>query len=219
MTTYRAPVTPVQIGNLSIPGLLLEDGSFAIAVPQIAEMTEFQFLKNNAQRDIKALLGKGFQFLKSATELNPKPVNVLSLRQFETLLLELALKGNQTAATLVRQLVGLSLHQLFSDAFGIKFEAEDRQEYLVIRQTCRETHHPEVTSWWKQDGIYTGLPYASRTQQLKRAFGLDPKKKVDDMTTEELFKWNNAQTRYHNARIVGQTHKGAIDYLKEVAAR
>jgi hypothetical protein len=129
----KADITQVKIGLIEIEGLLLPDGSFAIAVPQICSL--FQFLNKNAVRDIKALLGKNFQFLKCRTTLHPKAVNVLQLKDFEKLMFELIVqKQNAKAIDLGRQLAGLSLHQLFSDAFGIKFEQEERQAWLKARQ-------------------------------------------------------------------------------------
>jgi len=90
---------------------------------------KFQFPIKHASRDLKAILGEGFQFPKWKSDLNPKAVNVLTLEQFNQLAFELALKGNVQAIEFMRDLSGLSLHQLFSDAFGQKFEAEDRQSW------------------------------------------------------------------------------------------
>jgi hypothetical protein len=68
---------------------MLPDGTYAIGVSQLAEI--FQFPKKNANRDIKALLGKAllgedFQFLKVYSELSPKPVNALSVKDAEILI-------------------------------------------------------------------------------------------------------------------------------------
>ena len=76
-----AIVSPVPIGNRSIEGLLLQDGTYAIAVPQICSI--FSFLIKNATRDIKAILGADFQFLKARTTLNSKAVNCVTLKDFE----------------------------------------------------------------------------------------------------------------------------------------
>ena len=73
-----AIVSPVPIGNRSIEGLLLQDGTYAIAVPQICSI--FQFDTNQASRDLKAILGAGFQFLKARTTLNSKAVLTTSIR-------------------------------------------------------------------------------------------------------------------------------------------
>ena len=77
MLTATAVVSPVPIGNRSIEGLLLQDGTYAIAVPQICSI--FQFPIKNATRDIKAILGKDSPFLKARTTLNSQPVNCVTL--------------------------------------------------------------------------------------------------------------------------------------------
>ena len=41
---------------------MFDDGSYGVAIQQAA--TLFSVPQNNAQRDFKTLLGKGFQFLK-----------------------------------------------------------------------------------------------------------------------------------------------------------
>jgi len=129
--TIKAEITTVAIGSLAVQGLMSEIGEFGVAVPQITEC--FQIDKNQASRDIKALLGEGFQFDKWRTSLNPKAVNVVSLEAFEKILFELALAGNPVAIDMSRAMIGMSLKQLFSDAFNVKFDADDRQAYLVQR--------------------------------------------------------------------------------------
>jgi hypothetical protein len=128
----KAIVAPVDIGHQIVDGLMLPNGDFAIAVSQVAEL--FQFDLNQASRRIKSLLGKDFQFDTVKSELNPKAVNILSLTEFETVALELALRGNEKAIAFQRDMIGLALIQLFSDAFGLKFEKINRQEWLKDRQ-------------------------------------------------------------------------------------
>lgn len=128
-----AELAIVCIGSIEIEGLMLEDGTFGIAVPQVC--TLFQFDKNQGSRDIKSIMGSGFQFDKWRSKLNPKAVNVLLLKDFESVLFELALKQNQIAIEFSRTIMGLSLQQLFSDAFCVQFEKEERQQWLKDRQT------------------------------------------------------------------------------------
>lgn len=139
-TTVKAIVAPVNIGRIVIDGLMLPNGDFAIAVPQVADL--FQFDTNQASRTLKPLLGKGFQFDTAKSELHPKSVNILSLTEFEIVTLELALRGNEKAIAFQRDLVGLALIQLFNDAFDIKYEKIDRQKWLRDRQDgkgCRRS--------------------------------------------------------------------------------
>jgi hypothetical protein len=133
----RAEVTEVSIGSLTIEGLMDEKGVFYVAVPQVAD--RFQFPIKHASRDLKALLPNGFEFPKLKTKLNPKAVNAIPLKDFEQLAAKLAFSGNELAKQFVLDLFGLSLHQLFSDSFGLQFEAKDRQVWLVDRMKSKVT--------------------------------------------------------------------------------
>ena len=130
--TLKAIVAPVQIGHITIDGLMLPNGDFAIAVSQIAEM--FSVPQKNSSRDFKALLGNDSPFLTVKSELNSKTVNILSLTEFEILTLELVIRGNEKAIAFQRDLVGLALIQLFNRSFGIKFDEIDAQNWLKERQ-------------------------------------------------------------------------------------
>jgi len=98
-STSRAEKAKVQIGHIEIEGLMLPDGSFAIGVSQVASL--FSIPQGNTSRDFKALLGEDFQFLKAQTELNSKPVNILTIPEFEQLLKVLAVNGNEQAQAML----------------------------------------------------------------------------------------------------------------------
>jgi hypothetical protein len=135
-TTKQAHVTPVSIGNLTIDGLMDEKGNFYVAVPQIADL--IQTARNIASRDLKRLMGAGFETSKLKTQFNQNSTNAVSLDVFERVLVRLDRQGNKFAQDLRDDLVGLSLKQLFSDAFKVQFEAQDRQDYMCNRQTGKE---------------------------------------------------------------------------------
>jgi hypothetical protein len=141
-STLTAIVTTVKLGSLEFEGLMFTDGSYGIAAPQVSVL--FQFANEHASRSIKSLLGEGFQFAKAKTSLNPKAVNILQLVEFERLLLELALNGNQQAINITRSLVGLSLTQLYSDAFEQQFDIDDRQLYLKSRLASKVTRRNQT---------------------------------------------------------------------------
>jgi hypothetical protein len=135
MTILKAEITLVKLGNLEVEGLLLEDNSFGLSVIQINEqLISFSTSNNTLSRDLKRLLGNSFSPIKVKTKQYKQLINAVRLADLETLILELTIAGNKQAQELARSLVGLSLNQLFSDAFGKKFEAEDRQNYLKARQ-------------------------------------------------------------------------------------
>jgi len=149
----KAEVAPVKIGYLEFEGLMLDSSTFGIAVSQIC--TIFSFDKNQASRDLKAILGKDFSFAKWISTLNSKAVNVLLLPDFERLIFRLALKQNQLAVDISEQLIGLSMQQLFSDAFSIQFEEEQRQAYLKNRQEgkyTRRTATDALKDWLDNSG-------------------------------------------------------------------
>lgn len=78
-TTKKAVTAKVNLGFAVIDGLMLPNGDFAVAVPQVADV--FGILSNNASRDIKSLLGEGFDFVKIKTDLNSKEINAMTLDQ------------------------------------------------------------------------------------------------------------------------------------------
>ena len=128
----RADYSEVAIGHLALPGLMAEDGQFGLAVPQLAD--QLQLAKDHASRDFKAMLGTDSQLAKWISPLNPKAVNVLTLDQFKQITLSLALSGNVKAIEFVRVLLGLSLYQIFCDAFHVRMDAIDRQQWLEESQ-------------------------------------------------------------------------------------
>ena len=139
-STSRAAKAQVKIGHIEIEGLMLPDGSFAIGVPQVARL--FSIATGHAARDFKALLGIEKPMTKVQTELHSNPVNILSLPEFELLIAKLDRAGNIPAQEFRDSLTGLALHQLYCDAFDIKFEQQDRQNWLKERQEgklCRRS--------------------------------------------------------------------------------
>ena len=189
--TIKAEITTVSLGAISFQGLMNEDGEFGIAVPQIAE--EFQFPNKHASRQLKTLLGKDFQFSKWKTPLNPKPVNVLDLVGFEKLIFEMALKGNPTAITVSRALIGLSLHQLFSDAFGLKFEKEDRQKWLTTRLATKHDFRP-LTDQLKRYGFTEGKDYARFVWMFQSKLDIESGMR-DNLPTEKLVELHGMQVK------------------------
>ena len=138
MTTKKAIVTSVQIGHIEIEGLMLPDGSYRIAIPQLVKLSLVP--SNRSLTQLKRLTGFDFQsHQKIYSELNSNKVNSISLEDLEALIVSLAKRGNQSAINLTIDLIGLSLQQLFSDAFGVKFEKEERQAWLKARQEGKAT--------------------------------------------------------------------------------
>ncbi len=168
--TIKAEIATVAFGPLTIQGLMNENGEFGVAVPQVAE--HLQFDGNQASRTVKALLGKGFQFDKWKTPLNPKAVNVITLEAFQDLIRAMDKRGNPAAAAFVDALFGLSLQQIFADAFGQKFEAENRQRYLTTRLSTKHDFRP-LTDQLKAHGFESPQDYARFVWAFQTKLGIE----------------------------------------------
>ena len=156
----------VVIGSITVKGLLGKDGNYYVPVSNVA--TLFQLPQNNAARDLKAILGEGSNFAKIALteDGNNRSENTcIALAAFERLLRRLDKGGNPTAVLLSDLLVGLSLTQLFNDAFGVKFEKEERQNWLELRAKSKVTRRSltdAAKDWYvMQYGVEPAGPYYS----------------------------------------------------------
>lgn len=181
MTNLTASVATIQIGAVSLQGLMDSKGNFFVAVPQLADIGLVP--PNRSAKQLESLLGNSFQsqFLKFKTSINPKAVNAVPLSFFEGLIFELALKGNEKAIAISRTLHGLSWHQLFCDAFGLKFEKEDRQAWLKARmegKAARRTLTDAIADWYAKFPKGTTRPphvmYAQVTNAIyQKLWGVD----------------------------------------------
>jgi len=96
----RADIATVDLGFTKFDGLILPDGSYAISVSQIAELMGLDNTQRQLSRDIKSMLGDGFQFGEITNGLN-QPVNILTITEFEQLLKALAVIGNEQAQVML----------------------------------------------------------------------------------------------------------------------
>lgn len=213
MTIITAVVTEVPIGNMSVEGLMTGDGTFYIGIPQAADL--FDTSRNTAARDFKRLMGEGFNTSKLKTEFRKNYTVAIPLTEFEKLVFELALKGNERAQEFSRSLIGLSLHQLFCDAFGIKFEKEERQQYLAQRMQHRQHFHPYLTRWLKHDagGDNKAVNWGWEVNHFKKACKL-PLTGVDTWDYNLLQILNRAESGYNMLRIAGLKHDEAVAVIR-----
>ena len=165
-----AEVTTVQVGFYTLEGLMDEDGTFYIGIPQLADLVQTN--RNTASRDFKRLMGEGFKTSKLKTIYNTRYINAISLKDFELLIAKLDRKGNVDAQEIRDQLVGLSLHQVFCDAFGVKFEKEERQEWLKLRQATK-LDFKDLTSELKRHGFNEPHEYACFVKRFQDLVGID----------------------------------------------
>jgi len=211
--TSKAVVTTVKIGaDMELEGLMLPDGSYAISISQANTLLAFSSTQNHASQSLKRILGAAFRPHKLATELDNTLMNVISLTDFNLVLIRLTAAGNEAAFKLLETLSALSLHQLFSDAFGVKFEAEERQDWLTYRQCHRDSYSKQFAYWADVDGCLEGWQFGRRRNQFKTAINLEIKS-VNLYTSKELHILNLADAKYDLLREVGKTHIEAMVYL------
>jgi len=127
----KAIVAKIDLGFVQFDGLMLPDGSYAIGVSQIAELIGFS--NEHSSRDIKALLGKDFQFAKVSSELNNKAVNTLTIKEFSLLLIELTAAGYPVARALASVFAEEAIDRRYDTAFGKKVSESERNQILAQR--------------------------------------------------------------------------------------
>ena len=209
--TIKAEITQVAIGTLSLEGLMSENGDFGVAVPQIAD--KFQFLIKNASRDIKALRGKDSSFLKWKTSLNSKAVNVIPLEDFQELIRAMDKSGKYPiASAFVDALFGLSLHQLFCDAFGLKFEAQHRQQWLTTRMATKHDFRP-LTDMLQSFGFRDGKDYARFIWAFQTKLGIESGTR-DEIDIPKLVALQGAQVKLTTLMECGIAPWQALDKIK-----
>ena len=209
--TIKAEITQVAIGTLSLEGLMSENGDFGVAVPQITE--KFRFDKNQASRDLNTLLGKGFQFDKWKTSLNPKAVNVIPLDKFQELIRAMDKSGKYPiASAFVDALFGLSLHQLFCDAFGLKFEAQHRQQWLTTRMATKHDFRP-LTDMLQSFGFRDGKDYARFIWAFQTKLGIESGTR-DEIDIPKLVALQGAQVKLTTLMECGIAPWQALDKIK-----
>jgi hypothetical protein len=199
----KARVAQVFIGSIVFEGVMLPNGDFAITLSQLRDLAFPSVSQNNAIRELKAACGKDFQLTKVSTEISNNPQWIVPIDQLNYCLTELAFRGHKESRDLVRVLSGLSLQQLFCDAFGQKFEAADRQAWLQSRVSGKNARrsltdainsyvqrHPELPKKTKDyiyatttDNTYKAL-FGVSSKVLKETRGV--KNLRDNMTMAEI---------------------------------
>lgn len=214
----KAFVTQVSIGNLQIEGLMDGSGNYYVAVPQLVKLNllgdgDNQDRHRNANRSLKRMMGEGFKSVQLKTEFNKDTTSAVTLPGFEKVLTRLDRLGNKPAQELRDDMVGLSLHQLFSDAFGVKFEETDRQDWLRHRQVHLKGYQPKFTSWGKVDGLTESKDYAARMRRLKAQLDL-PQESIDTYSPEDIDRLNKGEYGYDLLRKAGLSHEAAINSVR-----
>lgn len=205
----KAMVATVNYAGFEFPGLKLPKGCYAMGASQAADI--FQFDQNQGSRTIKRLLGKGFQFDRSASEIHPKKVNIILIKDFGRLVNAIARskdkayeKARELAYVLQDASVTMTLEQSYDIAFGNKQALEEYQakhkarvQGKITRRTLTDAIQDYVNSHSDEvSDNYKRWIYNNCTEALNRLlFGRSAKKLREEwnckevrssMTTEEL---------------------------------
>lgn len=130
--TTKAVVATVDLGFAKIEGLMLPDGRYIVAIPQIVSINLVP--PNRSAKQLESLYGIAFQsHLKVKTELNPKAVNAIDLADFTKLIRELDKRGNLTARAFIDAILQEGLERRFDRAFGKKVEEDERNQLIALR--------------------------------------------------------------------------------------
>lgn len=186
----KAEFTQVQIGTFSINGYLLPDGSFGMSQTQVFSWVDSSVISSQAaKRYIQITKSKLAQTLApKGFIVHPKTiirgcnerVNVVPINDVAQFLVVALAMGYTECAEILALLSGLSLQQLFCDAFNIKFEQEERQEWLTNRQRTKETFKACLTDALKASGFTEPWQYGKFIHQLQDGLG------IKDGTRDEL---------------------------------
>ncbi len=202
----KAYVTAVPFGSLSIEGLMDTEGNYYVAARQAASQLQLTAHPSNAVRSLERILGEGYKRIQLQVEGTKTPSTVITLTEFERLLRKADREGNEIAQAFVRAMVGLSLTQLFSDAFGIKHEQEERQAYVKAREVHRVTFRPKYTDHLKNDGCKN---YGKEVNRIKLSAGV-PLKPIEELKADEVQALNEKEIEYNLLRKLGYSHNKAL---------
>jgi hypothetical protein len=186
----KAKFTQVQIGNFSIDGYLLPDGSFGMSQTQVFSWVDSSVLPSQAaKRYIEITRSKVAQTLtpngfvvhrKIVVRGCNERVNVVPINDVAQFLVVALAMGYTECAGILALLSSLSLQQLFCDAFNIKFEKAERQEWITNRQRTIDTFKSCLTDALKESGFTEPWQYGTFIHQLQDGLG------IKDGTRDEL---------------------------------
>lgn len=129
--TAKAVIATVDFGFAQIDGLMLPDGSYAISIPQLADV--FGTSRNTFSRDLKRLLGDAFRPSKIATEMGNQAINVVTVEQAAEIVYHLARGGDKVADAFMRAILQEGLARRFDKAFGKRVSDEEYNALVALR--------------------------------------------------------------------------------------
>lgn len=208
----KAIVTKINYAGLEFEGLMLPDGSYGVALPQIAAL--FQFPNKHASRQVKSLLGNGFQFPKAKSELHPKAVNYLTLETFSLLTIHLMKKGNAVAEAFVFASVTEKIERIFDNAFGVVVEERDREARFAARLETKIAFRP-LTDQLQRHGFTEDWQYGKFIKAFQDFLGFNSGER-DALDIPTLIRLGNCQMELRALMASGYEPWTALELWKEV---
>ena len=166
--------TIVSIGHLLVDGYLLPNGKFGMSQTQVILLSGVttdthhaasRYTDISRSKQAKTLVPQGFVVHRNLPVVGEiEKINLVELDSVSPFLTVCLSLGHIEAAKPLALLSGLSLQQLFCDAFGLKFEAEERQAWLLARTESKDFFFEfttEISSWFNRTK-------ADRTQPIER---------------------------------------------------
>ena len=229
--TMKVKEATVMIAGVEIHAYQLPDGSYRCSASQVLKafsidatnvaryINGLSTIQNKVVTKLKVSRSKDLSMIHRNSSYTTQSY-LLTTLDLNQLLLNIALNGHPEAGALLVATATETWERRFDSAFGIKktevaYDATVANLYRRLRKEHQMQYIPYLTHWTKVD--YPNgceMNYKVRTNQLKRAAGFDDCVSVDDMSTEQLLRWNTAEVRYDAYRRAGYWHELAI---KEVA--
>ncbi|HEY9629081.1 MAG TPA: hypothetical protein V6C84_17400 [Coleofasciculaceae cyanobacterium] len=146
--SVKAMRATVTLGDLTIDGFMLPDGSYRMSQTQAAECIgkpEINARRFLVSKAIKALLGEGYtpdtievesdpSQLRGQSRFNALPLTVVTAFWFNQ-----ATQGNQQAIALTWAMLTETLERRFDNAFGITRPEADRDRQLSAQMAQMES--------------------------------------------------------------------------------
>ncbi len=172
MSKVKAQVITINYAGFEIEGLIFE-GKRYISVSQFSRLLPDSVTQNNATRQVKTLAGKDSPLPKIPSELNSRPINVITLDEFEKVILAATFKGDKTAKAMVEASINTTISMAFDSALGIERVTRDYLADFNALVASKQTRR-ELTDTWQQCYEMTGQfpTYGKHTKDFYEAIGL-----------------------------------------------
>lgn len=162
----KAKKATVTIGHLEVDGYLMDDGRFGMSLSELGFISGISSDKQDSASRLSRKMKSRQALARFPQGFETQTVSVLGLTikliNIDDVSRVLRIVGTERSEELLDLFVSFSLQQLFCDAFGQKFETQERQAWLQIRTQGIEKRnkwtdaikaygesHPVTETWQK----------------------------------------------------------------------